>query len=532
MVSLKETALSTSTILPPFFMILGKRALVALTDTTVLEEFASFPIYFLQIGIVPGSCSTAQFLYPLEGIHMELAALSSVDSPFTMHSEIAVLTAYNTQGYRSRTLDLLTAAHTQGPWHPILSENHRRSKMPNTKSIRRLPVGIDPSRDTLGVCFLHPDEDVVLDQLMLDNRSFPDSQKLLITATQFAQRFKTEPVFVIEATNVFWRPLASWLKSQEALVHVVSSKQTHANRSTGMRKTKTDFIDAALIARLYKQGKSAEPYLPEEPYMSLRELSRLNAFLVDVKGKLHCRVYGLLYQMHPLWGEAFCHPFTKASLELMRHEWVHPAKLALAPDEELAEILNQASHGHKGRVFAESLKALSKQIFHVHEGADGFSFALKSLADVIVAMDSVLNEIDLRLARYLKELSVDLLQTVPGMSVKTSASFIGELGNHNRFPSADKVVAWFGYDPAIGQSGLDDGQHRSLSKSGTKYGRRTMFLVTLSFIRAVPQARKKFQQLIRSGRRKREAVCIMAADLIKTCYAMLKSKSEFDPKKV
>jgi transposase len=528
-----ETSNSTSIILPPFFEIRGREHYIFLAVLTAVREFASFPIYFIQNGMVPGFCSTAQFIYSLESIHLESAALSLVDFLSTMHSEIAVLTAHNTQDYRLQTLNLLTAAHLQGPWHPISSETlNRRSKMSNTKSVCRLPVGIDPSRDTLGVCFLHPNEDVVLEQLMLENRSFHDSQKLLSRATNLAKRFQTEPVFVIEATNVFWRPLASWLKSQGAQVHVVSSRQTHANRSTGMRKTKTDFIDAALIARLYKQGKSAEPYLPKEPYMSLRELSRLNAFLVDLKGKIHSRVYGLLYQMHPLWDKAFCHPFTKASLELMRREWVHPAKLALAPDEELSEVLDQTSHGHKGHVFAQSLKALSKQVFHVHEGADGFSFALKCLSDVIVAMDTVLDELELRLARYLKDLSVDLLQTVPGMSVKTSASFIGELGDHHRFSSADKVVAWFGYDPAIGQSGLDDGQHRTLSKSGTKYGRRTMFLVTLSFIRAVPQARKKFHQLLRAGRKKREAICIMAADLIKTCYAMLKSKSEFDPKKV
>lgn len=507
--------------------------MVSLVALTTFEEFASFPIYFRKLETVPGSGSTAQFLYPVEGIQQELAASSMVHLPFTMHSEIAVLTAHNTQGYRLRSIDSSNAAGAQRPWHPIPSDHsHRRSAMSNNKSNPRLPVGIDPSHDTLGISFIHPTEDRVLEELTLQNRAPLDTEKLLATATRLAHRFKTEPVFVLEATNVFWRPTASWLKSKGALVHVVSSKQTHANRSTGMRKTKTDYIDAALIARLYKQGKSAEPYLPQDPYMSLRELSRLNAFLVDLKGKLHSRVYTLLYQIHPLWEESFCHPFTKTSLELMRHEWVHPQKLAQASDDEMAEVLLQSSHGKHGRVFAQSLKAVTAGLLHVREGAEGFSFALKCLADSIVALDDVLDQLGLRLERLLHDVAADILQTIPGMSVKTTASFVGELGDHNRFPSADKVVAWFGYDPAVAQSGRDDGQGRSLSKSGTRYGRRTMFLVTLSFIRAVPQARKKFQQLLRAGRKKREAVCIMAADLIKVCYAMLKSKKEFDPKKV
>lgn len=400
----------------------------------------------------------------------------------------------------------------------------------NTNSY--LPVGIDPSRDTLSCAFLHPEEDRVLEEINLFNRSQEDAANLLATAKRWASRFKTTPVFVLEATNVFWRPIASWLKAQDALVHVVSPKQTHANRSTGMRKTKTDFIDAALIARLYKQGKSTPPYLPEEPYMSLRELSRTNSFLLDIKGRIHNRIHTILYQIFPVWGECFAHPFTKASLELMRKEWVHPQKLVDASDSELSELLKAASHGHQGMVFAQSLKALASNLFHIQEGAEGFSFALKCLAEISVRIDQVLDELDVRLARLLQELPAELLQTIPGMSTKTCASFLGELGDYRRFSSADKVVAWFGYDPAIAQSGEENGQGRKLSKSGTRYGRRTMFLVTLAFIRAVPQARKKFLQLVRAGRAKREALCIMAADLIKICYAMLKSQSQFDPKKV
>lgn len=518
---------------PPLFSIWGREQWFFLTVSTVEKEFASFPIDFTKIGAVPEFCSTVSPLCLIEGIQQELAVFSRVDLPSTMHSEIAVSTAYQPQDYRLRIVDLVNAARPQGPWHPIPSDLfHRRCIMSDNKPNHLMPIGIDPSRDSLGIAVLHPDKDVVLTELNIPNQSLNYAQKLLRAATRLARRHRTTAVFIIEATNVFWRPLASWLRSQKALVHIVSSKQTHANRSTSMRKTKTDFIDAALIARLYKQGKSTAPYLPEEPYMSLRELSRLNAFLADVRGKIQTRVHSVLYQIHPLWEEAFCHPFTKASLELMRREWVHPAKLALAPDQELAEVLTEASHGHQGPLFAQRLKALSAHVFHVREGADGFSFALKNMAETIVALDRVLDELGARLARYLQELSVDVLQTIPGMSTKTTASFIGELGDHRRFSSADKVVAWFGFDPAISQSGRDDGQHRALSKSGSKYGRRTMFLVTLAFIRSVPQARKKFQQLVRAGRRKKEAVCIMAADLVKICYAMLKSKSEFDPKKV
>lgn len=451
-----------------------------------------------------------------------------------MHKEIAaIMTAYNPQGYLKQTAKVWNANISQGSWHPIPSDfYYRRSFMSNNKINPLLPVGIDPDRNSLAVIFMHPTQDCILDKIRLQNRTLSDAQKLLDTANKLAAKFKTEPAFVIEATNVFWRPIASWLKSQKALVHVVSSKQTHANRLTGMRKTKTDFIDAALIARLFKQGRSTQPYLPDEPYMSLRELSRLNSFLVDLKSKLHNRIYTILYQIHPVWEDAFAHPFTKASLQLMRHEYTHPQKLANASDTKLGELLYSASHGKQGKIFAQNLKSASSNMLYLHEGAEGFSFALKCLADSVIALDNILQQLDERLASLLQELPASVLQSVPGMSTKTVASFVSELGDPSRFSSADKVVAWFGCDPAIDQSGRNLGLGRKMSKSGTKYGRRTMFLATLAFIRAVPQARRKFQQLVRAGRNRREAVCIMAADLIKMCFAMIKSQSTFDPKKV
>jgi len=402
----------------------------------------------------------------------------------------------------------------------------------NTSQNRLLPIGIDPGHDTCGVAFLHPDQDIVLEEFLLSNRCLPEAEKLLAKAARLAQEFSTQPVFVLEATNVFWRPLASWLRSQGALVHVVSSKQTHANRSTGMRKTKTDLIDAALIARLYKQHKSSPPYLPQEPYMSLRELSRLNAFLVDIKSRLQNRIHTVLYQINPIWTEVFAHPFTKGSLALMQREWVHPRKLADADPADIGEVLKTVTYGKQGPVFAQNLQAATAKLFTIQEGEEGFSFALKCLAEVVQALDGVLDQLDTRLARLLTDVSADVLQTIPGMSSKTTASFVGELGDPRRFASPDKAVAWFGMDPSLEQSGFDPGTGRKWSKAGSKYGRRTMYLVALSFMKAVPQARRKFQQLVRAGRSKKEALCILAADLVKVGLAMLKSQQKFDPKKV
>jgi len=76
-----------------------------------------------------------------------------------------------------------------------------------------LPVGIDPSKQSCGVAMIHPEagNDVVLKSFEIDNCSLDDAMALQRGAETIAQGFGSEPIHIIEATNVFWRPLFSYL---------------------------------------------------------------------------------------------------------------------------------------------------------------------------------------------------------------------------------------------------------------------------------------------------------------------------------
>lgn len=117
--------------------------------------------------------------------------------------------------------------------------------------MNRLVVGIDPHKDSLGICITHPDKDEILSKLSIENCSETETKLLIGKAYGLAYDLGTKPVFVIESTNVFWRPILSFLKRFGAEAQTVNSYQTKNLRRTLMRKTKTDTIDS-----LYRQQRS------------------------------------------------------------------------------------------------------------------------------------------------------------------------------------------------------------------------------------------------------------------------------------
>ena len=151
-----------------------------------------------------------------------------------------------------------------------------------------LPVAIDPGKNICGVVIMHPEANnhSILKSLEIENCSLKDTEALIREAEEVADESGCRPVFIFEATSILWRPLFAYLQSSGYLCHTVSGSQTNSSRKTKTRKTQTDEIDAIQIAKLYKQGHSHPTKILSEPLMSIRELTRLYSFLLDIRANI------------------------------------------------------------------------------------------------------------------------------------------------------------------------------------------------------------------------------------------------------
>jgi len=266
------------------------------------------------------------------------------------------------------------------------------TKESSIKKERYLPVAIDPGKKICGVVIMHPEANnhSLIKSLEIENCSLKDAEALTREAEEAAGRFACKPIFVFEATSILWRPLFAYLETSGYLCHTVSASQTNSSRKTKMRKTQTDEIDATQIAKLYKQGNSHPTKLPSEPLMSMRELTRLYSFLLDIRGNLYHRVKSLSFQLFPELESCFSGLFIKTTKVLMKKELVNPEILSKTRVDKLANILKKASHGRFDLPKAKELKEKATSSFGMKKGAPGFSYGLSLLALLANSIDSLL----------------------------------------------------------------------------------------------------------------------------------------------
>lgn len=402
--------------------------------------------------------------------------------------------------------------------------------MNNLQTNNQLIVGIDPHEDILGIVFFH--NNIVLKGFCIPNCSIAHFNSLISDVNTTAKNISADVVFVIESTNVFWRPLFSYLTRHGFNVLTVNSYQTNSSRKTRMRKTKTDLIDAKTIAELYQQDKAHKTKFPPGVLFDLRELTRFYSWLADLKGRMLNRVYTYIYQIFPeafsVFGKKY---FSKTLALLLKRKLLHPKTLSRVSPPKLHDLIRRISHD-KYSDKSTQLVSLAKQSTGITEGKRAFTSILKVLANLYDILESTLNKIELQHIQPLLATVPNKLDSIKGFSTVARASFMSELGNPNWFSNEDDTMAFFGYDPGLGQSGRRKGQGKHISKAGTKFGRETMFLATSPCIMHNPVIKQKYRNLRKQGRPYKEAKSIIAAELTKICYAMWRDNKEFDPNKL
>jgi len=395
----------------------------------------------------------------------------------------------------------------------------------------QLVVGIDPHEDILGIVFLNSNN-TVIKGFSIPNCSKTHFDSLIADAYSIANSISANVVFVIESTNVFWRPLFSYLVNKNIPVYTVNSYQTNTSRKTKMRKTKTDLIDAKNIAELYIQGKAHETKFPPELLFDLRELTRFYFWLTDIKGRFLNRIYAYIFQVFPESLSVFPKKyFSKTLAFLLKKKLFHPSTISTMNPDKLLDMVRRISRD-KYTNKVKQLVPIASNSTGITEGKFAFTNILKILVNLYQLFELTLNNIESEDILPILHSIPNKLNTIKGLSPVAQAGFLSELGHHSWFNNADEVLAFFGLDPAIGQSGRRKGQGKHISKAGTKFGRETMFLASTPVMFHNPVFKQKYHRLRNQGRKYIDAKIILAADLVKICYAMCRDNNEFIPNKV
>lgn len=122
----------------------------------------------------------------------------------------------------------------------------------------------------------------------------------------------------------------------------------------------------------------------------------------------------------------------------------------------------------------------------------------------------------------------DLLQTITGIGPYVAASLIGEIQDITRFTSTKALIAYSGLDPRIRQSGHTLNSTGRLTKRGSSYLRRSIFIAANVARRYDPGLKELYDKKRAEGKSYTVAVCIVARKLLAIVRAVWLNNTAYD----
>jgi transposase len=118
-----------------------------------------------------------------------------------------------------------------------------------------------------------------------------------------------------------------------------------------------------------------------------------------------------------------------------------------------------------------------------------------------------------------KELE-QLLRTIPGIGKTTAPTLIAEIGDITRFKGPKALIAYAGLDPKVRQSGRTLQRNTRLTKRGSPYLRRSLYIAATIAQRNNPNMQATFDRKRAEGKRYKEATIVVARRLLSCIYAV------------
>lgn len=359
--------------------------------------------------------------------------------------------------------------------------------------------------------------------------SFPNTKEgcdTLIAQLVKLNIARDDVVVGMEATGHYWLSVYSYLLEIGYNLKVINPIQSDAFRSMYIRQTKNDSKDSFIVAQIMRFGQYSTTRLSEENIMALRQLSRYRLSIVDECSDCKRKVIALLDQVFPEYDSLFSDVFGRASREILLNSPT-PEDMMQISSEKLAELLAKASRGRFKVEKAEQLKAVASGSFGISFAKDAFSFQIKQLIEQINFLEKQREELEEEISLLLVQTNT-VITTIPGIGDALGAVIIGEIGDINRFDVPGKLVAFAGLDATVNQSGEFNGTRSRLSKRGSPYLRRAIWLAASCAILCDPILSAYYQSLRARGKHHLTAVSAVARKMCNIIFTILKENRPYE----
>lgn len=230
-----------------------------------------------------------------------------------------------------------------------------------------------------------------------------------------------------------------------------------------------------------------------------------------------------------------CHGRVFVVLLRNRHllNYPTPDDMLAVSTRKLTTFLNKASHGRFGEEKAKEIRTAAAGSFGVGFAKNAFAFQIKQLIEQLMFLENQIEELDEQISHLLKQVN-QVITTIPGIGDTLGAIIVSEIGDINRFDAPNKLVAFAGLDVKVTQSGEFEGTKQHISKRGSPYLRRAIWLAANRAAFCDPILSKYYQSLKARGKHHLTTVGAVARKMCNIIFTILRENRPYEltpPKK-
>jgi transposase len=252
-------------------------------------------------------------------------------------------------------------------------------------------------------------------------------------------------------------------------------------RAIASARIKNDKVDSETLAHLLRADLIPASYIPPREIRDLRELLRYRISLIQAQTQMKNRIHAILSKNGLLF--PFSDVFGKKGID-----WLKSQSLRKVYMDEINGYIN----------LWESLHA---------------------------QIEIVQKEIS---SKAQKDETVELLMSMPGVGEFSALLILSEIGNIDRFPSAEKLCSYAGLVPTVRSSG-EHIKMGHISKQGSQYLRWIMVELAYHLVRGSDHF-KEYYERVKFKKGSAVARVSVARKALKIIFYLLKTKTAFKEK--
>jgi len=291
-------------------------------------------------------------------------------------------------------------------------------------------AGLDVHKKTVVACVRIQDGQGIRH----DVRTFDTTTSALMELAQWLHDNGCQHA-VVESTGVYWKPVWHVLASDE--LKLVLANAEHVRNLPGR---KSDVKDAEWLSDLLAHGLVASSFVPPEPIVELRDLTRTRRQLVRQRVRHTQRVQKTLEDANIKLDSVISNVLGKSGrrmVEALIAGKTDPVQLAKLADFRLRASDAQLTEALRGRV------------------TEHHRLMLRIHLEQVDATDRTIATLDQEIERMLEPFRAELtlLCTIPGIGALAAQTIVAEIGtNMCQFPTAPQLISWAGLCPQLRES--------------------------------------------------------------------------------